>query len=128
MSTAASPVVAEPTVTFDEEVESRRHDGDADYTGWFCIRTDPFPCPRAGCGYVAQFMTGAHLIVVWPRVDDPSMLANAANAQDLGRNPRVCEYGTDFGPCIAWDEWHRIGRPVHALADRPEGYEPRSRL
>lgn len=128
MSAAAVPVVAEPTSTFDEEVEARRRDGDADYTGWFCVRTDPFPCPAASCGFIANYMTGAHLIVVWPRVDDPSLLANAANAKELERNPRVCEYQRGFGPCIAWDEWVRLGRPVHALAVPPDGYQRRNRL
>ena len=23
-------------------------EGDDDHTGWFCVRTDPFPCPAAG--------------------------------------------------------------------------------
>lgn len=129
MSAAAVPVVAEPTSTFDEEVESRRLDGDADYQGWFCIRTDPFPCPAAGCGFVARYMTGAHLVVVWPSLDDSALLANARDARDVDRNPRVVEYHPAFGPCIAWDEFVRLGRPIHGRLERPEGWEDRpSRL
>ncbi len=92
MSAAAAPVVAEPTSTFDEDVESRRRDGDADYDGWYCIRTDPFPCPALGCTFIANYQTAAHLIVVWPRIDDPALLATARDARDVGRNPRICEY------------------------------------
>lgn len=128
VSAAAAPVVAEPTSTFDEDVEARRRDGDADYDGWYCIRTDAFPCPAAGCTFVARYMTGAHMIVVWPAIDDRSLLANAANAKAVNRNPRIIEYHPSYGPCIAWDEWVRIGRPVHALAAAPDGYEPLRRL
>lgn len=129
MSSTAIPVVAEPTSTFDKEVESRRRDGDADYDGWYCIKTDPFPCPANGCAYVAHYQTGAHLIVVWPRIDDPALLATARDGRDVGRNPRIVEYEPDFGRCIAWDEWVRLGRPIHGRLDRPEGWKDRpSRL
>jgi hypothetical protein len=128
VSAAAVPVVAEPT--FDADVEARRRDGDADYaSGWYCVRTDPFSCPALGCGFVAHYMTGAHRIVVWPRIDDPTLFANARDAKDVGRNPRIIEYHPDFGPCIAWDEYVRIGRPIHGRLDRPDGWEDRpSRL
>ena len=63
-------------------------DGD-DHDGWFCVRTDPFPCPAAGCTFVAEFMTAAHLILVWQELDDPNLLRHAARARDVGRNPRV---------------------------------------
>ena len=36
-----------------------------DHAGWFCVRTDPFPCPANGCEFVADFMTAAHLVLVW---------------------------------------------------------------
>jgi hypothetical protein len=75
-------------------------------------------------------MTAAHLVVVWPRNDDPSLFANAANARTAGRNPRIAEYEPGFGPCIAFDEWRRIGAPVHATASKPDGWDEsaRSRL
>ena len=49
--------VEEEELWFDEET------GDLD--GWFCVRTNPFPCPAAGCAFVADFMTAAHLILLW---------------------------------------------------------------
>ena len=33
--------------------------------GWYCVRTDPFLCPANGCTFVADFMTAAHLVLVW---------------------------------------------------------------
>src|SRR5205807_2155510 len=35
---------------------------EADHAGWFCVSTDPFPCPASGCSFVAVFMTAAHLV------------------------------------------------------------------
>ena len=57
-----------------EEEEIWRDDDDPDRDGWFCVRTDPFPCPASGCTYVATFMTAAHLILVWEESDDPNLL------------------------------------------------------
>ena len=59
------------------------------HEGWYCVRTDPFPCPASGCTFVAEFMTAAHLVLVWEQVDDPNLLRHAARARDVGRNPRV---------------------------------------
>ena len=111
-------------VDFDAQVEERRDDLEADYSGWFCVRTDPFPCPAVGCDAVVGFMTAAHLIVVWPRMDDRSLLSFANDARVVGRNPRIEEYRPDFGPCIAYDVWRRIGSPVHGVLDRPDGMAP----
>src|SRR5262249_40858565 len=44
----------------DEELWTE--EGGDDHAGWFCVRTDPFPCPASGCTFVAEFMTAAHLI------------------------------------------------------------------
>ena len=52
--------------TFIEEEEELWQDDDGEYDGWFCVRTEPFPCPAAGCTFVAEFMTAAHLILVQP--------------------------------------------------------------
>lgn len=122
---ALSTFTAPPQVDFDEDVATRREDADDDYSGWFCIETAPWPCPAEGCKFVAHHLTAAHLIVVWPANADPTLLANAANARELGRNPHVVEYEPDFGPCISWDEWTRLGRPVHGLAKKPDGWEGR---
>lgn len=86
-----------------------------DYTGWFCVRTDPFPCPAAGCTFVAEFMTAAHLILVWQERDDPNLLRHAARARDVGRNPRVVDYRSDFGPSASYYAWVAAGRPVHGV-------------
>lgn len=113
----------------DQVTEVVTDDTDSDdLSGWFCIATDPFPCPSEGCGFVASYMTAAHLIVVWPRVDDPHMLGAARSASSAGRNPKVREYEKSMGGCIPWDEFDRLGRPVHGRADRPDGYEPMRKL
>ena len=31
----------------EEEEQLWVDDADDDHTGWFCVRTDPFPCPAA---------------------------------------------------------------------------------
>jgi hypothetical protein len=106
--------------SFDVDVETRRDDEDADYSGWWCVQTDPWPCPAPGCDVVQSFMTAAHLIVVWPRRDDIELLNAAHDAQQFRRNPKIVEYEPDFGRCIPYDVWLRIGRPVHGQLQRPD--------
>ena len=72
-----------------EDEELWEDDGSDDYLGWYCIRTDPFPCPAAGCTFVAGHMTAAHLVLVWEERDDPNLLWHAQRAMEVGRNPRV---------------------------------------
>jgi hypothetical protein len=88
---------------------------DDDHSGWFCVRTDPFPCPANGCSYVADFMTAAHLILVWEQQDDPNLLKHAARALDVGRNPRIVSYEPDYGPSASYYAWIAAGRPVHGV-------------
>jgi hypothetical protein len=85
------------------------------YEGWFCVRTDPFPCPARGCTYVATFMTAAHLILVWQESDDPMLLKHAARARDVGRNPRIVGYRSEYGPSASYYAWVAAGRPVHGV-------------
>ena len=54
-----------------EDEELWEDDGSDDYLGWYCVRTDPFPCPAPGCTFVAGHMTAAHLVLVWEERDDP---------------------------------------------------------
>jgi hypothetical protein len=90
-------------------------DQDAEHDGWFCVRTDPFPCPAPGCAFVAEFMTAAHLILVWQDLDDPNLLRHAARARDVGRNPRVTGYRSEFGVSASYYAWIAAGRPVHGV-------------
>jgi hypothetical protein len=92
-----------------------RDDADVDRRGWFCVRTDPFPCPAQGCIFVADYMTAAHLILVWEVSDDPNLLWHAQRAMDVGRNPRIVHYETDFGPSASYYAWEAAGRPVHGI-------------
>src|SRR3954468_19494108 len=100
----------------DEDAELWDEDDDTDHTGWFCVSTAPFPCPAAGCTFVAEFMTAAHLILVWEERGDPeavtpppvtrvwgeraapNRLRHAERAKQVGRNPRVVSYERSFGP------------------------------
>jgi hypothetical protein len=96
--------------------EERLWTGDAgDHAGWICVATDPFPCPVADCTYVAHFMTAVHLVLVWEERDDPNLLRHAQRAKEVGRNPRVVEYRTDFGPSASYYAWEAAGRPVHGI-------------
>lgn len=97
-----------------EDEELWREDG-AEHEGWFCVRTDPFPCPAPGCSFVADFMTAAHLVLVWEERDDPNLLRHAQRAKEVGRNPRVVGYETGFGPSASYYAWEAAGRPVHGI-------------
>jgi hypothetical protein len=99
---------------FEEESLWRDEDA-ADYSGWFCVRTDPFPCPAAGCSFVAGFMTAAHLILVWEQRDDPNLLHHAQRAKEVGRNPRIEEYAPEYGPSASYYAWEAAGGPVHGV-------------
>ncbi len=114
----------QPDLEFDEDVEEElwTDDSGEDYSGWICVSTNPFPCPAAGCEFVALFLTAAHLIIVWPENDDPSLLRHAAAARDVGRNPKPIEYEKSFGPACSYYLWEAAGNPVHAVgADTSKG-------
>jgi hypothetical protein len=100
-----------------EEEQLWLEDDDTAYDGWFCVRTDPFPCPAAGCSFVADFMTAAHLILLWQESDDPNLLRHAARARDVGRNPHVVGYQSEYGPCASYYAWVAAGRPVHGVRE-----------
>jgi hypothetical protein len=101
--------------TLVQEEELVLDDDSADHGGWFCVRTDPFPCPANGCSFIADFMTAAHLILVWEQQDDPNLLKHAARALDVGRNPRIVGYRSDYGPSASYYAWIAAGRPVHGV-------------
>jgi hypothetical protein len=106
-------VLADAELAEDEEVWTG--DDSADHSGWFCVRTDPFPCPAAGCMFVAGFMTAAHLILVWERRDDPNLLHHAQRAKEVGRNPHIDSYEESFGPSASYYAWEAAGGPVHGV-------------
>jgi len=81
------------------------------------IATDPFPCPAAACSFIANFMTAVHLILVWEERDDPNLLRHAQRAKEVGRNPRVTGYRSEFGPGASYYAWEAAGRPVHGIRD-----------
>ena len=114
------PETGRGTLTLEEEElaqdeELWTDEGAGDYDGWFCVRTDPFPCPAAGCTFVANFMTAAHLILVWQESDDPNLLRHAQRALEVGRNPRIVPYEREFGPSASYYAWEAAGRPVHGI-------------
>ena len=105
-------------VPFDEHELDWDDGTDGNHAGWFCVRTDPFPCPANGCTFVADFMTAAHLVLVWEERDDPNLLWHAQRAKEVGRNPRVVPYENGFGPSASYYAWEAAGRPVHAVRGR----------
>jgi len=117
------PEIGRGTVTLEElelaELEDLwQDDSGADHSGWFCVATDPFPCPASGCAFVAEFMTAAHLILVWEQRDDPNLLRHAQRAKEVGRNPHVVSYESAFGPSASYYAWEAAGRPVHGVKGR----------
>ncbi len=113
------PLVAPPMPDVDQDIDQDEElwtdDSGQDYSGWFCVRTDAWPCPAEGCSFVAMFLTAAHLVIVWPEKDDPSLLRHAAAARDVGRNPRPDVYEASFGPACSYYQWDAAGNPVHAV-------------
>ena len=103
------------TLDLESDEELWEGDDDGDHGGWFCVRTDPFPCPAEGCSFVADFMTAAHLVLVWEERDDPNLLWHAQRAKEVGRNPRIVGYETGFGPSASYYAWEAAGRPVHGV-------------
>jgi hypothetical protein len=101
-----------------EEHPLWRDEAEEDRSGWFCVRTNPFPCPARGCIFVADYMTASHLILVWEVRDDPNLLWHAQRAMEVGRNPRIVHYETDFGPSASYYAWEAAGRPVHGVRGR----------
>ena len=99
----------------EEEEELWTDDSGEDHSGWYCVRTDPFPCPAAGCSFVADFMTAVHLVLVWEQLDDPNLLWHAQRAKEVGRNPRIVAYEPSFGPSASYYAWEASGRPVHGI-------------
>ena len=106
-------VLSDLDLESDEELWAG--DDDGDHGGWFCVRTDPFPCPAEGCTFVADFMTAAHLVLVWEERDDPNLLWHAQRAKEVGRNPRIVGYESGFGPSASYYAWEAAGRPVHGV-------------
>ena len=109
-------------VVFDEQLAEEEQlwtdDPGDDHFGWFCVATDPFPCPASGCSFVAEFMAVVHLILVWEEQDDPNLLRHAQRAKEVGRNPRVTVYLPALGPCASYYAWEAAGRPVHGIRSR----------
>ena len=101
-----------------EDATAWWEDAFEDYSGGFCVSTDPFPCPADGCEFVAEFMTAAHLILVWQERDDPNLLRHAERAKQVGRNPKVVEYLSEYGPSASYYAWEAAGRPVHGVRGR----------
>ncbi len=119
--TGTEPPQTLPGLLIDEETDLEvdeelwTDDGETDHAGWYCVSTDPFPCPADGCSFVAEFMTAAHLILVWEMRDDPNLLRHAQRAKEVGRNPKVVEYEPAFGPSASYYAWEAAGRPVHGV-------------
>jgi hypothetical protein len=105
--------ITEPDLAQEEELWT--DDSGTDYSGWYCVRTDPWPCPAQGCEFVAQHLTAAHLVIVWPEMDDPNLLRHSAAARDVGRNPRPTTYEPSFGPACSYYQWEAAGHPVHGV-------------
>lgn len=123
MSTAATI-----TPAYVESEQSSVDDFDVEhFEGWYCIRTDDWACPGQNCTFTASFITAMHLIVVWPAMDDKSLLAQAHNAKEAGRNPKIVEYREEYGPAMTFDEWIRNGKPVHGQRPEPDNWQSISR-
>src|SRR3972149_4154281 len=98
-----------------EEEELWTGDSGSDHSGWCCVATNPFPCPAPGCTFVAEFMTAAHLILVWQERGDPNLLRHAQRAEGVGPHPRAAPYKSSFVPTASSSLGEASGRPVHGV-------------
>src|SRR2546423_12167965 len=85
----------------DEELWTE--DSGEDHAGWFCVRTDPFPCPAAGCLFVAGVMTPAPPLPLWGPNDDPHPPWHPPPGEEGRRQP----------PSGAHTQPHRPRAPDH---------------
>jgi hypothetical protein len=87
-------------VIYDQETDVVTTDDNEDYTGWFCVKTEPYIC---ACGkFIAKFFTYCHIILVWPDVDDNHMLTMCTVAKEHGRDPKVIPFKNEYGKCISY--------------------------
>ena len=86
-----------------------------DYAGWFCVATDPFPCPADGCTFVAMFMTAAHLILVWEHVTTRTCSATRSGRRRSGATRGSCATSRRSAPSASYYAWEAAGRPVHGI-------------
>lgn len=98
------------TVVDDSDIND-----DIDYASWWCISTDPFPCPNPACSFVAMHATAMHRILVWAEKDDDRLLDLCIHLVRAERNPKVVEYEVSMGPCLAYDQWEALRHPVHGI-------------
>ena len=106
-----------------EDEELWEDDGSDDYLGWYCIRTDPFPCPAAGCTFVAGHMTAAHLVLVWEERRRSRICSGTPSGRwRWAAIPRVIQYEQSFGPSASYYAWEAAGRPVHGVRGRSSNH------
>lgn len=99
------------SVSVDERTGTDVTSEDEDeLSGWFCIKTNPFPCPNPECGMIVNYCTAMHKIIIWPRKDDPDMLDVAQDCLEVGRNPHIIEYEQAMGEAITYDALMHSGR------------------
>ncbi len=110
--------VIEPEVFRIEppEEELWTDESGTDYTGWYCVRTNPWPCPADGCVFVAHFLTAAHLVILWPEADDPNLLRQLEGTRDQlqHRFDALAEELRGY-----WDEWDSLAHEATADERKP---------
>src|SRR5207237_8623439 len=74
-----------------------------------------FTLPPPPTSTLFPYTTLFRSILVWQEVDDPNLLRHAARARDVGRNPRVTGYRSEYGPSASYYAWIAAGRPVHGV-------------
>lgn len=119
--------LALPRVDFDLAIDEQLEEPGELFEDWWCVATEPFPCPAEGCDFVAEHVTAAHRIVVWADQDDRWLLTCCTDAKQWGRNPRIVRYEASMGAAINYYEWRAVGTPIHGKLDRPVEL-PRIRL
>ena len=109
MSTVLTETFTGNKLTLVPKLDDGSNDGD--FEGWFCIATDPYPCPGKNCSFIARHLTSLHKIIVWPEMDDPEILEMAKILKEMGRNPKIVEYEVSMGECISWYQLEAMRNP-----------------
>ena len=87
-----------------EDEDLWEDDGSGDYQGWYCVRTDPFPCPAEGCTFVAH-LAGARIDLT-SAVLAEDLLAEGRSASRDGSG-RLDLRRSGSIPVVRLDEGHR---------------------
>jgi len=77
-------------------------EGNHDLDGYFCINTDDYVCPCRKRPW--KYYHWHKKIVVWPTIDEDTILQVATELKVRDLNPKIVEYNATMGKAITWND------------------------